>query len=93
MNLRERKTPGASLQHKGWMARNFSPLPSVEAEVFFLTSPFIERGYRTSWFSPVQVVGLGRVRSVGAGRTVCVSTCSRAIFLQLVTHCACAQTL
>jgi hypothetical protein len=31
----------------GWKAReNFSPLPAV-GEVFLLTSPSIERGYRT----------------------------------------------
>ena len=46
MNLRKRETHEASLQHKGWMARQISPLPPVVAEVFFLTSPFIERGYR-----------------------------------------------
>ena len=48
MNLRKRENQGTSLQHKGWMARNFSPLPPVEGEVFFLTSPFIERGNRKS---------------------------------------------
>src|SRR5271163_1429148 len=43
MNPRKKKTHGISLLHKGWMARKVSLLPPVEGEVFFLTSPFIER--------------------------------------------------
>jgi hypothetical protein len=48
MNLRKREIHGNSLQYKGWMARNSSPLSPVEGEVFFLTSSFIERANRTS---------------------------------------------
>src|SRR6266481_9599033 len=43
MNLRNRENHGSSLQHMGWMAGRISPLPPVEGEAFFLTSPFIER--------------------------------------------------
>src|SRR6266481_1192505 len=53
MNLRNRENHGSSLQHMGWMAGRISPLPPVEGEAFFLTSPFIEllvcvRNRRTS---------------------------------------------
>jgi hypothetical protein len=43
MNLQKWDNHGSSLQHVGWMAERISPLPPVEGEVFFLTSPFIER--------------------------------------------------
>ena len=46
MNLRNRENHGSSLQHMGWMAGRISPLPPVEGEAFFLTSPFIERACR-----------------------------------------------
>jgi len=52
MNLRKRETHGNSHQHKGWMAGRIYPLPPVVGEVFFLTSPFIERGYRRSEIGP-----------------------------------------
>src|SRR5271155_2078431 len=48
MNLRKRENHGNSIQHKGWMARRIPPLAPVVGELFFLTSPFIERGNRTS---------------------------------------------
>src|SRR6266403_2054694 len=47
MNLRNRENHGSSLQHMGWMAGRISPLPPVEGEAFFLTSPFIE-----PWLAP-----------------------------------------
>src|SRR5258708_26526067 len=43
MNLRNRENRGSSLQHTGWISGRISPFPPVEGEVFFLTSPFIER--------------------------------------------------
>src|SRR5277367_4840092 len=55
MNLRKRENHGSSLQHKGWMAGRIYPLPPVVAEVFFLTSPFIERGYRTTEIGPKSI--------------------------------------
>ena len=48
MKPRKRETSGVSLQHKGWMVGKFSSLLPVEGELFFLTSPFIERRYRPS---------------------------------------------
>src|SRR5271154_6792687 len=53
MNLRKRETHGNSHQHKGWMAGRIYPFPPVVGEVFFLTSPFIERANRKS-----EVLGL-----------------------------------
>ena len=50
MNLRNRENHGSSLQHMGWMAGRISPLPPVEGEAFFLTSPFIERACRKTGF-------------------------------------------
>src|SRR6202035_1114274 len=46
MNLRARKTHSVSFHYWGWMARPFSRGLTVVREVFVLTSPFIERGYR-----------------------------------------------
>src|ERR1019366_5817371 len=46
MNLRKRKTHSVSLHYWGWTARTFSRGLTVMGEVFVLTSPFIERGYR-----------------------------------------------
>ena len=46
MNLRKRKTHSVSSQDWGWTARPFSLRLTAVGEVFVLTSPFIERGYR-----------------------------------------------
>ena len=46
MNLRKRKTQSVSFHDWGWTARPFSRGLTVVREVFVLTSPFIERGYR-----------------------------------------------
>jgi hypothetical protein len=46
MTLREKKTPRASQHSMGWRARRKSLLLPVAGEVFLLTLPFIERGYR-----------------------------------------------
>src|ERR1700738_1249457 len=48
MTLRKKKTPRASQHYMGWRAGQTSLLLPVAGEVFLLTLPFIERGYRTS---------------------------------------------
>src|SRR6266436_5205408 len=61
MNLRNRENHGSSLQHMGWMAGRISPLPPVEGEAFFLTSPFIERACRERSIGgekPTSMIGL-----------------------------------
>ena len=47
MNLRRRQIHSASLRYLGWTARRFSQRLPVAGESFLLTSPFIERRYRT----------------------------------------------
>ena len=44
MNLATWRNHRASLHYVGWMASRFP----VKGEAFFLTSPLIERAYRTS---------------------------------------------
>src|SRR5487761_86587 len=46
MSLEKRNNRGSSLQYTGWMSEGLSLLPPVAGGVFFLTSPYIERGYR-----------------------------------------------
>ena len=53
MNLRKRKTHSVSSQDWGWTARPFSLRLTAVGEVFVLTSPFIERGYRQLGMSAV----------------------------------------
>jgi hypothetical protein len=53
MNLRKRKTHSVSSQDWGWTARPFSLRLTAVGEVFVLTSPFIERGYRNVWSAAV----------------------------------------
>ena len=48
MNLRKRQIHSASLHYLGWTERPFPQRLPVAGEVFFLTSPFIERGNRKS---------------------------------------------
>jgi hypothetical protein len=50
MNLQKWENDGPSFHAMGWMAGRISSLPPVAGEVFFLTSPFIEREKRTSGF-------------------------------------------
>jgi hypothetical protein len=52
MNLREKKTPGASQHDLGWIVQRTKSLSPVAEEIFLLTIPFIERAYRTSGFPP-----------------------------------------
>jgi len=51
MNLRKRKITDPPLYELGWMAGRISSLPPVAGEVSLLTSPFIERAYRTNGFN------------------------------------------
>src|SRR5271155_3062433 len=46
MTQRQKRTPRASLHYEGWRAWQKSLLLPVAGEVFLLTLPFIERGYR-----------------------------------------------
>ena len=46
MNLRKTKTHSVSLHDWGWTARPFILGLTAVRELFVLTSPFIERGYR-----------------------------------------------
>ena len=57
MNLRntEKREPLAPLQR---LAGKKTPRLSVQGEVFLLTSPFIERAYRTSGIDPILSVRL-----------------------------------
>ena len=48
MNLRRRENHSALLHCLGWTARSFPLRLPVAGEAFLLTSPFIERAYRTS---------------------------------------------
>src|SRR6516225_1376026 len=48
MNCCGEKTPRASQHDIGWKAQQTFSLLPVAGEIFLLTSPFIERGYRKS---------------------------------------------
>jgi hypothetical protein len=48
MNLQKRQNHTTSLHYLGWTAGPFFLCLPVEGEPFLLTSPFIERGNRTS---------------------------------------------
>ncbi len=66
MNLRKRKTHSVSSHYWGWTARPSSLRLPVAGEAFVLTSPFIERGNRTSltMSAPVKLFLSRLVRSL-----------------------------
>ena len=58
------------------MAEPTSPLPPVVGEVFFLTSPFIERGYRTSAEDRLTHFQRGSVSAMKVKRFLSLATCA-----------------
>src|SRR5579862_2936160 len=64
MNLQGRTTHSVWLHHWGWTARPFSRGRTVVGEVFVLTSPFIERGYRMVGKTSHATRGVSKVTSM-----------------------------